>query len=346
LQINVDVKILILTRKDHRSPRVLAESLQTQLQENGINAEILFDIDILGRLVSYNDSKFSFHFWLRKKLIHWFKDRRVIKVLKQADAVVISECIPNAFWKSLYNVEKLKTILKKPVFIYEVYWLANTPTQTETLQQNRDTLYERYDGHLFVSPVTEIRARLLPNTFCIGLMARSWNLQPLPKKELIALVDFEQPGYEAYRAIQINVLNKAGIPFISLERGYTIAEIRDIYRQVSIFFVQVPEAFGLPILECLCTGAQVFTPDSSWPMSWRLDIEPKVHDTGILPNCFTVYHGQVDLLQKLLAFKENFQLEMSPLRVFADLVKYYPGFYNGDDDAMKKFLEFIKNYLN
>jgi len=346
LQINVDVKILILTRKDHRSPRVLAESLQTQLQENGINAEILFDIDILGRLVSYNDSKFSFHFWLRKKLIHWFKDRRVIKVLKQADAVVISECIPNAFWKSLYNVEKLKTILKKPVFIYEVYWLANTPTQTEILKKNGDTLYERYEGHLFVSPVTEIRARPLPNAFCIGLNSKNWNLQPLPKNQLLALVDFAQPGYEAHRAIQVNTLQKAGIPFISLDRRYTIAEIRDIYRQVSIFFVQFPEAFGLPILECLCTGAQVFTPDSSWPMSWRLDENPEVHASGILPKCFTVYDGNDDLLHKLQLFKENFNLAHSPLKVFNEFIQTYPTFYSGNQRELNRCLDFIKSYKN
>jgi len=345
-QNKLSVKIGILTRKDYRSPRVLAKSLQAQLQGNGIDAEILFELDVLNRLVGYRDSKLSFHFWLQKKIFHWFSDRRVIQTLKQVDAVVISECIPNAFWKSLYNIEKLKVILNKPVFIYEVYWLGNAPTQIETLQNSGDEVNERYDGHLFVSPVTELRARLLPNTFCIGLLAKTWNLQPHPKQELLALVDFAQPGYEAYREIQISQLTKAGIPFIALERSYTIEEIRDIYRQVSIFFVQFPEAFGLPILECLSAGAQVFTPDSGWPMSWRLDETPELHGSGILPSCFTVYNSEEDLLQKLLVFKENFQPETSPLRVFADLVKYYPSFYKGDDVEIKKFIDFIKTYLN
>lgn len=324
----------------------MATSLQAQFQGDGIDAEILFELDVLNRLVGYKDSKLSFHFWLQKKIINWFRDRRVIQALKQVDAVVISECIPNAFWKSLYNVEKLKAILKKPVFIYEVYWLGNAPSQIETLQNSGFEVNERYDGHLFVSPVTEIRARLLPNTFCVGLLAKTWNLKPHPKQELLALVDFAQPGYEAHREIQISQLTMAGIPFIALERSYTIEEIRSIYQQISIFFVQFPEAFGLPILECLCTGAQVFTPHSGWPMSWRLDENPEVHGPGILPDCFTVYNGEDDLLHKLLIFKENFQPEITPLTVFADLVKYYPGFFNGDDDAIKKFLKFIKNYLN
>ncbi len=340
------MKIAILTREDYRSPRILAESLKLQLEQAGIEAKIFYYISLLNRLLGYKQSKLSFHFWLKKIISNYLSDQKQMRELKNFDAVIISECIPNAFWKSLYNVEKLKTIIKKPVFIYEVYWLGNAPTQIATLQNNGDDVEERYDGHLFVSPVTEIRARPLPNTFCIGLLAKTWNLQPHPKQELLALVDFAQPGYESYREIQISQLTRAGIPFIALERSYTLEEIRDIYRQISIFFVQFPEAFGLPILECLSAGAQVFTPDSGWPMSWRLDEKPEVHGTGILPSCFTVYNGEDDLLQKLLAFKENFQPEILPLRVFADLVKYYPGFYKGDDDAIKKFLEFIKSYLN
>ena len=324
----------------------MAESLQTQLQENGINGEILFDIDVLGRLIGYKESKRSFHFWLLKKIIHWFCDRRVMQVLNQADAVVISECIPNAFWKSLYNIEKLKTILKKPVFICEVYWLGNAPTQIETLQKNGDSSYERYDGHLFVSPVTEIRSTPTPNAFCVGLLAKTWNLKPLPKKELIALVDFAQPGYEVFREIQISQLMKAGIPFIALESSYTIEEIRNIYQQVSLFFVQSPEAFGLPILECLCAGAQVFTPNSGWPMSWRLDKMPEVHGPGILPICFTIYNGEDDLLSKLLEFKEIFHPVETPLQVFHEFLKTYPAFYEGDQAELNRCLDYIKSYKN
>ncbi len=338
------MKILILTRKDHGSPRVLAESLQIQLSENGIDAGMLFDIDVLSRLVSYRDSKLSFHFWLQKKIIHWFSDRRVMQALKQADAVVISEYIPNAFWKSLYNIEKLKAILKKPVFIYEVYWLGNAPTQIAILQNNGDEVHERYDGHLFVSPVTEITAAPLPNTFCIGLMAKTWNLQPLPKKELLALVDFVQPGYEAYREMQISNLQRSGIPFIALEKRLAIHEIRDIYRKASLYFMSSFEAFGLPILESLCCGSQIFTPASGWPMSWRLNDQPEVHGEGLLPECFTVYKDESDLITKLNLFKKEFSSTATPVNVFDSLMKHYPAFYSGYASEIKRFIEFIKSY--
>lgn len=337
------MKIAILTKPENSSPRILAESLKQQFAETAVETTIYFNINILNRLLDYKHSKLSFHFWLQKRIIHWFSDRRLIKKLKQADAVVISECIPNAFWNRLYNVEKLKLITKKPVFIFEVYWLFNAPTQIAALQENGSEVQKRYDGHIFVSPVTEIKSRLLPNAFCIGLMAKQWNLKPIPKKDLLALVDFAQPGYEAYRELQISQLTRVGIPYIALEKRYSIEEIRDIYRKVSILFLQSPEAFGLPILECLSTGAQVFTPNSGWPMSWRLDENPEVHGPGILPSCFTVYNGGDDLLQKLREFKENFNPVETPVRIFNDFLKTYPTFYNGNSNELKRFIDFIES---
>jgi hypothetical protein len=314
-----------------------------QLKNAGVESVILYNINSLNRLVSYKNNTLSFHFWLWEKLHNYFKDRKTISLLKKADAVVICDCIPNAFWKRLYNVERLKGITKKPVLLYEVFYLGNAPTQIEALKKNNDPFLERYNAHLFISPVTEIREGNTPNSYCIGLMANAWNLQPLQKKELIALVDFAQTGYETYRQAQIEQLNKAGIRFISLERRYSIDEIRDIYRQVSIYFMQSYEAFGLPILECLCTGAQIFTPHSGWPMSWRLDEDPKVHSAGILPGCFTVYNGEDDLYKKLQAFKNNFSAAETPLRVFDIFKKHYPAFYEGNEQELKRCIDYIKS---
>ena len=240
----------------------------------------------------------------------------------------------------LVGLAKAILLEEDPNEIFSRLGITNIPK----LEDNQDALLDRYDGHLYVSPVTEIKEQHLNiNPFCIGLDAKSWKLEPLVKKELLALVDFAQPGYETYREIQIRQLNKAGIPFIALEKRYTIEEIRNIYRQVSIYFMQSSEAFGLPILECLCTGAQVFTPDSGWPMSWRLDEEPEVHGPGILPKCFTIYYGEQDLLQKLLEFKDNFNPVETPLLVFNEFLKTYPTFYTGNSNELKRFIDFIES---
>lgn len=339
------MKITILTKPDHGSPFILAHSLKDQFEQSGNLAEISTNINVLNRLVSLRDNTLNFHFWLWEKVHNYFKDRRTLKWLKKADAVVICDCIPNGFWKRLYNVEKLKKITRKPVLIYEVFYLGNAPTQIEALQRNNDRLLERFDAHLFVSEVTETRETNPSNAFCIGLQAKSWNLMPFPKKELVALVDFPQAGYEEYRDIQIRQLKKAGIPYISLEKRYTVEEIRDLYRQASIFFVQFPEAFGLPILECLCTGTQIFTPHSSWPMSWRLDENPQVHGDGTLPSCFTVYENEEGLAQKLEEFKKNYHPSETPQKVFDCFVKHYPTFYDGNKKAINDVVDFILNFM-
>jgi hypothetical protein len=336
------MKIAILVRPGNNCPMILALSLKKQLEDAGNIVEISDQINMLNRLVSYKTSQLSFHFWLKEKITNYIDDSKTKALLRRMDAVIISESSPIAFWKKLYNIEKLKAILKKPVLFYEVYYLGNAPTQIITLKKNNDPLEERYDGHLFVSPVTEISKGKPQNAFCIGLLAKSWDLKPLPKKELIALVDFAQPGFEDYRELQIEQLKNAGIKFISLDRRYAIEEIRKIYQRVSIFFVQFPEAFGLPILECLCTGAQIFTPDSAWPMSWSLEKTPEVHGKGILPPCFTIYEKEDDLLKKLLLFKEGFDLLKTPETVFNTFIKNYPTFYGGDSMELTRCLKFLE----
>ncbi len=338
------MKIAILTKKNYSSPLILAESLQLQLKAVSIKSSIYFELDVLNRLVSYKHSKLSFQFWVRRKLKNFFADIKFVNELKKYDAVVISECIPNAFLKALYNIEKLQQIIKKPIFLYEVYALENAPTQMDYLQKTNNALLDRYDGHLAVSPVTEIKKNKVNNLFCLGILSNSWNLKPQPKKELLALVDFAQPGFETYRAIQIEQLKKAGIAFISLERRYTIEEIRKLYEQVSIYFMQSFEAFGLPILECLCVGAQVFAPHSSWPMSWRLNEKPEIHGTGVLPACFTIYENEKNLLEQLIFFKNKFNNEETPKKSFNNFINNYPSFYNGNSTEINKFIDYVKMY--
>jgi hypothetical protein len=337
------MKFAILTRPDFRSPHILAESLKLQLLQLGQSAEVFYDLSLLNRMVSPKKSKLSFHFWLKRKLKYFISDNRLIKKIKQYDAVVISDCIPNGFLKKLYNVEKFKRIIKRPVGIYEVYYLGSAPTQIKKLEENNDALSDRYDFHLSISNVTEIKQPPGENCFPIGIKSQSWNLKPLLKKEIIAIIDFAFPGNESIRKSQINALNKAGIKYISLERSYTIEEIRAMYQQGAIYFMQSYEAFGLPILECLCAGCQIFTAESWWPMSWRLNPYPQVHGDGILPECFTVYNSEEELEEKLLAFKEGYDFVKTPKRVFNNFLQNYPSFYEGNDKELQRLLKRLSN---
>lgn len=332
------MKIAILTRPDYRSPRVLAESLKIQLEDQGIDVKIFEEINVLSRLVSCKKSNYSFHFWLQRKLTYFFKDKKIISELKKFDAVIVSECAPNGFLKSLYNVEHFKRILQKPVGVYEVYYLGNAPTQLENLRKNNEAYLSRYDFHLSVSAVTEIKCKLTSNWYPIGINAQSWGIKPMPKKELVAILDFVFPGNEKIRESQISALEKADIKYIILDRPYTFTEIRQLYQQSAIYFMQSYEAFGLPLLECICGGAQVFTPASWWPMSWRLNENPTIHGEGTLPACFTLYDDEDQLLKKLIAFKENYNLAETPKLKFNELLAHYPDFYKGNVIELKRMI--------
>jgi hypothetical protein len=339
-------KIAILTRSDYKSPRILAESLKLQIEQSSAEATIFFDIELLTRLVSYMDSKLSFHFWLWKKVSRYFSDRKILKQLKRFDAIVISECIPNGFWKRLYNIEKLKTIIKKPVFLYEVYFLGNSPTQIEDLKKAGDSLFERYDAHLSITEVTEIKTKPRDKYFCIGLNLTATGLKPTPKNEFIALVDFQQSGYEYVQVEQLAVLAELNIKTIVLTGKYSIQEIRKLYREASVFFIQFPEAFGLPIAECLACGVQIFTPNSGWAMSWRLDENPGIHEKGELPECFTIYDSKADLAEKLAKFKNYYDLSKTPQKVFDHFIKNYPTYYSGNKNVIQQLLDAIQESQN
>ncbi|MFY8004774.1 MAG: glycosyltransferase [Chitinophagaceae bacterium] len=332
-------KFAIVTRPDYRSPRILAESLQYSLREQGAVADLFFNISCFTRLNSFQSSKgMAFHFWLYRKLRNYWKDKLFIRTLKKYDVVIISECTPNGFWKHLYHIEQLRNIIKKPIWFLEVYYLGNAPTQIVKLQKEGHPTIERYDKHLCISPVTEIKQAPNPNWLPIGLNLQYTGLKPNIKEKFIALVDFVQPGYEAVQAEQIAVLNALNIETIVLNQRYTINEIRAIYQQAAVFFIQFPEAFGMPIAECLACGVQIFTPNSGWPMSWRLNNNPEIHGEGILGDCFTVYDSENDLKQKLTSFITKFHISNTPHEVFQQFLENYSTFFFGNSQNIKSLI--------
>lgn len=339
------MNIAILTRPDYRSPRILSESLKQQLERVDVNATIFYSIEVLTRLNCYCKQKsiVKFHFWLRKRLVNYFSDKKLLKELKSYDAIIISECSPNGFWLNYYHIEQLRVILKKPIILYEVYYIENAPTQVEKLRLAGEATVERYDWHLAVADVTEISKGSNGPWNCVGIDLTNLGLEPIAKDEFIAVVDFQQKGYEAYQEEQIKVLQDLNIKIIVLEGSYTLDEIRAIYKKAALFFVQFPEAFGLPIAECLSCGAQIITPSSSWPMSWRLDENPDIHKEGNLPNIFTVYNDRNDLKNKLRAIQKSYNLKITPFQIFETFIKYYPHYYYGNNIQLQSVLKRIKD---
>ena len=339
------MRILILTRIDDASPKVLAISLKNMLERQGVKVDVSFRINILKRMNNHNYLSSSLgltYLRIKNKLKYFIKDLKFIRDLKAYDAVIISECTPNSFWLDYYAIEKLKLIISpKPVVLYEVYFLGNTPYQINKLLEQGNPTIERYYWHLAVAEVTEIHAKPKPPWSCIGLDLKSMGLKPSIKKEFFAIVDFKQPGYEKERRMQIKALEFLKIPYISFSSRMPMEEIRDYYKRASLIFVQSPEAFGLPIAECLSYGTAVFTKEIEWVMSWRI-LNTDIINKFTLPECFYVYNNYERLVKQLEQLREEYHQKKTPITVFNTFIANYPHFYEGDDLPLKDFLKIIK----
>lgn len=335
--------IAILCGPENGSPKVLAETLNEFITSTGNSSTVFYRVKAFRRLLSSKQVKFNSLSWFLYKLKHKTGDKQLFEQLRNKDAIIICDWTPNGFYKDTYNIEKLRTIINnKPILYYAVQFLENSPTIIKKLKDGGHANIDRYDWHLSVSPITELRGTPNPPWNQIGMNLKSAGLKPVKKDDFFAIVDFLRPGYEQYRKIQIKALEELNIPYISLEREYTLSEIRELYKQSSVFFIQFPEAYGLPIAECLACGSYIGTPNSSWPMSWRLDEKVEVHGPGTLPECFLDYNGEDDLKKQLAAIRENYDLIETPKKVFDIFMKHYPTFYEGNKPQLEEVLKRIE----
>lgn len=345
------LNIAIVSRPENGSPKVLANCLYNALETSPHKVEKFYRLNTFKRLVKYKKvkHKYTYPLWLAYKARHFFKDQLLLKQLKKFDLIIITDCTPMAFLEETYNIERLKKKMDHiPIFYYAVFYLGNAPTMIDYLKQRNQPGLERFDWHLAVSPVTEVRQAEGDIWSQIGINLQSSGLKPEPKSSFLAVVDFAQPGYENVRNTQIQVLKELDIPFISLDRPYSISEIREIYKKAAIYFMQSFESFGLPIAECLCGGSYIFTANSGWPMSWRLDKNPEIHGPGTLPECFVVYNTPQDLKQKILEVKNSYDLKNSPRKVFDIFFEHYPSYYEGNPEVLNEILKRVeqKNTLS
>lgn len=338
------LKIGLVCNAENGSPKVLAETLNEFIRNTtNDSTEVFYELKALKRLLPSSKVKYNKIIWALFKLRYFFRDKNLFKKLKTKDAIIVCSTTPVAFYNDSFNIKKFKSILNnKPILYYAVQYLENSPTQVESLKAGGHDSLKRFDWHLAVSAVTELRGKPAPPWNQIGMYLTSTDLKPTVKKEFYAIVDFVREGFEHYREEQIKVLEELNISYISLEKKYSMEDIRKIYQQASLFFIQFPEAYGLPIAECLACGSYVLTPDSSWPMAWRLDEKLEVHGPGELPECFVVYNDYDDLKNQLQKIKDEYDLEETPKKVFNTFLEYYNDFYNGNVEALKEVLERIR----
>ncbi len=338
------MKVAILSRPGACFPNLISLGLSDMLRQLEVDHKIFYNsIPFLMRLLPFSEQPKrwanNFHFRVYNKWKYRREDIQFLNELKEFDLIILSECLPNAFWKNYLAIETLKAKLgNKPIFSYTDAYINNAPLHQKMWFDGDDYGEDRYNINLCPSPVTEIRSKPSGNWRAIGINISVSKLKPMVKKEFVAVLDFAQTGYETYREQQLAVLRKIGIKAIVLEGRYPIEEIRKIYQKASVFFLAFPETFGLPVAECLASGSYIFTPNSGWPMAWRLDEKPMPWGPGQLPDCFKVYQNEEDLEKQLLLLKQQFDGEKTPLQVFDTFMKHYSNFYYGDLNALKEVL--------
>lgn len=339
--------VAILTRAHNKSPKVLAQSFKSICEEINIKADIYYEgTAFLGRLFGLFEKRLfykRFHFVIRQKIFYFISDQILLYKLRKYDLIVLSECIPNAYWRGYYNIEKIKKILKKPVALYEVYYLGNSITHTKLLKDAGHHGLERFDWNFSVSDIAEIRNEPTSSSRWsnIGLHIAQCGIKPIMKKDIIALIDFTQEGFDVCRREQLEVLKSfPQIKLVYLNGEYSMEEIREIYKNASLFFVQFPEAFGVSIAECLSAGCQIIVKDTNWAMSWRLQNQNKEE---YLPECFYVYDNVVNLQNYLQEYISNYNPEVNPFKVYDTFIKYYSNFYYGQKDHLLNSFHQIDN---
>ncbi|WP_282041204.1 hypothetical protein [Winogradskyella flava] len=340
------MRIAIITRPDNKSPKNLAITLAKSLDTNNIQSEIFYDTGFLTRMVALSDNlrwNVKSHYRIRQKLKFYFKDLKTLRKLKTFQAVIICECIPNAMWRNVYPIESLRSNIKLPIGLYEVFFLESAPHFIDKLKTEYHNFTNPYDFELAISSSSYTKIINKKNQFKVGFNLMAQGIKPINKDEFIALIDFEWEGEKKYILEQKKVLDELGIKYLELKGNYTIDEIREVYSKCSVFFLQHFESFGLPIAESLSYGAQIFTANSGWPMAFRLNDDIEIYGKGSLADCFTVYKDEADLRKKLLKFKKEYTNE-TPFNVFNSFIKNYPDFYEGNNKELEKMTTFIENF--
>lgn len=352
------MRLAILTDTEHSFRRVQAEGLYRMVQQAGADATILYD----GlRLLSPARGKVLHSASLSRRVLYLlrnvFYQLACVPRLHPYDIIVVVSGIPGAFVRSrLANIELVlrKLYPGKVVVNYSHYYLPTRGMWQERLQQGDPSRgipeggnfgLERYDWYFCASVVSEYPLPRMPHTdhpySLIGINLDDGSLFPQKKERFLALVDFERADHLHERMIQIRALEETNTDYIVLHGSYSIAEIRELYRQCSIYFVASRESFGLPICELQACGSYILTPYINWcPSHWLKD-DLYAEGEGTLSPNFVVYDNDLEKLkQAIVRIKSRYD----PEEVFNTFLTSHPHYFYGDIRELRTFLERVRNY--
>jgi hypothetical protein len=350
------MKIGILADQVHGFVRPMAEGLERMLSRIGVHGEMFYDgLEALRRmrprlgLAAGDPARES-----AKKIVRWgLQDvpsyRRFIRRLSSCDAIIVVDSMPRAFFKDVWRIEELRQVLPKiPIVLYDVYYLPTRGPWAAWLKRGNPDKgiphgghwgLERFDWYLCASVVSEFPMPSAPQPCTIiGLDLDDGTLQPEPKEEFLALLDFEHPPDMLERAIQIVACEQTKTKYVVLHGRYSISDIRAIYRRTSIYFLAMRESFGLPTCELQACGSYVFTPHATWAPSHWIKEDLTVPGPGTLSPNFIVYDNDQETLSRQI---ETIKATYDAKRVVKTFLDFHPQYYRGDTTELKKFVDML-----
>lgn len=284
----------------------------------------------------------------KKKHILRFVDMLLFKAryynsILEADCLIVVDNCPNAFYKDcISRVEELRQIYKGPIVNYDLHYLPNQGWYGMIKEKDSNNFgLERFDWYLPASLVMEYAIpREIPQIYSsIGFDLQSKDLFP-EQSGYFAVLDFEHPGYEQERKLQIDALETLGIPYHALKGRYTRSEIRALYRKCNVFFTSVRESFSMPVIEVQLCGAMIATPYAEWLPAHFLNKDIYEEGIGRLGSNFIVYdNNKNSLVSKLKNCLHSFDAERNVL----NFKKEYPFYYSINETALKDFCDKVKN---
>lgn len=353
------MKFVIFADKAHNYIKPMAYGLSQILKnegheyiiyENGVNwldkPSILktFVLDIYRLYKNIIAKNNRLYIYRSIGLINFLNKKRT-RELDKCDCIIIIQNCPRVFYKeSLKRIDYLRERFNKPIVNYDLHYLPNQGWYGMIKKRNSDNYgLERFDWYLIASIVTEYALPIeIPKIYSnIGFNIKDNTLYP-EQKEFIALLDFERPGYEIERSIQVTALKNTKTKYIELNGRYTTEEIRSIYRKSSIYFLAFRESFGLPILELQHCGSYIFTPYKEWAPAHFLNKNIYLSGYGDLGENFFVYENDLSKLEKLIV---KIKKEYNAQKVIDNFKRDYPFYYQYNKQEFQDFTNKLSNKI-
>jgi hypothetical protein len=342
--------------------RPLAEGLARMVTHCGGTPEICYDgleiLDLPIRLRNFSPRAIARFILKSSGYRKRFED--LVERVSEADAIVVVAHVPASFSRrALLNVEALRERLPGiPIVNYDLIYLPTVEKWSDAMLRNdlsdisdeEGALLdpapfgmERYDWYLVGSPASELPMPAGPEPFShIGVNIDDGSLFPDQDSEFRVLLDFEQTrkDYLSYREIQIEALERSGVPYEVLEGRFTRDEIRAKYRGAGALMLAHRESFGLPICEVQACGGQIFTPRAEWAGAHWMKDDEALAGPGAHSSNFVVYENNVDdLVGELITARDTFD----PHRRLATFREEQPHLLHGDTSEVSDFLEKLES---